>query len=477
MRVAVRLVVLALAGAAAGISGDPALAAAPPADAPKLDGAGLSLLWTLPFAAILGSIALLPLVAAGLWHHHYGKIAALCALAFVLPCAIVFGWRTALYELVHTLLQEYIPFVVLLLALFTVAGGVRVRGEIVGTPLTNTAILGIGTLLASLMGTTGASMLLVHPLIRANAWRRRNVHVFVFFIFLVGNIGGALTPLGDPPLFIGFLEGVSFFWVTTRMFLPMAVVALPLLAMFYALDSWHWRRETPPSRPARAEPFGIDGKRNLALLALIVAAVLMSGVWRPGWGVRVFHTLVEIEDLARSILLLAIAGLSWKITRRENRALNQFTWAPMVEVAKLFFAIFITIVPAIAIIRAGDQGAARDLLALLNHGGSPDNVMYFWVTGALSSFLDNAPTYLLFFNLAGGDEVRLMGPLATTLLAISAGAVFMGANTYIGNAPNFMIKAVVEDRGLRMPSFFGFMAWSGLLLLPLFGLVTILFFA
>jgi Na+/H+ antiporter NhaD/arsenite permease-like protein len=452
----------------------PAFAAGP--DAPKADGKAMGLIWVLPFAAILGGIALGPLFFARFWHHHYGKFSAGCALAFLIPCAIVFGPDVALYEFLHSMSIEYVPFIVLLLALYVVAGGVRLKGALVGTPAVNTTMLAFGTFIASWMGTVGASMLLIHPMIRANAWRTHNVHVFVFFIFLVSNIGGSLTPLGDPPLFIGFLEGVDFFWTAEWMLLPMLLVALPLLAVFYALDGWYMRKETAaPPAAETPEPLALEGKRNLILLAGIVGAVLLSGAVR--WGtVELYHTPIPVESLARSAILLALAAISLKITSWDSRVANGFSWEPMKEVAKLFIGIFVCIIPAIAIIRAGSDGAASGLIALLNAGGQPDNAMYFWITGILSSFLDNAPTYLLFFNLAGGDPGELMGPLAHTLLAISMGAVFMGANTYIGNAPNFMVKAVCEEKGIRMPSFFGYMGWACLFLLPPFAIATLVFF-
>ncbi|MCM0019998.1 MAG: sodium:proton antiporter [Tagaea sp.] len=452
---------------------DPAFAAAE--GAPKADGKAMSLIWILPFVAILAGIALGPLFFAKLWHHHYGKFSVGCAFAFLIPCALVFGPDVALYEFLHTMTIEYIPFIVLLFSLYVVAGGVRFTGELVGTPAVNTAVLAFGTAIASVMGTVGASMLLIHVMIRANAWRKNKTHVFVFFIFLVSNIGGSLTPLGDPPLFIGFLEGVDFFWPTKWMFFPMLLVALPLLAIFYVLDSWFARREA--SKPPESGPLdlGLEGKVNLLLLAGVVGAVLMSGAVR--WGtVDIYHTPVPVESLARSAILLALAGLSLKLTAWDSRVANGFSWEPMKEVAKLFIGIFVCIIPAIAIIRAGTDGALAGLIALLNADGQPNNVMYFWITGILSSFLDNAPTYLLFFNLAGGDEQALMGPLAYTLLAISMGAVFMGANTYIGNAPNFMVKAVCEEKGIKMPSFFGYMGWACVFLLPLFVVATFVFF-
>jgi Na+/H+ antiporter NhaD/arsenite permease-like protein len=446
--------------------------------APHLDGGELALWWIVPFLGILLSIALFPLLAPSFWHHHFGKVSAAWALAFLLPFAVMFGLDLAVYEALHTALLEYIPFIILLLCLFTVTGGLRLRTSLQGTPAFNTGLLTIGTALASWMGTTGAAMLLIRPLLRANAWRRRNVHVVVFFIFLVANIGGSLTPLGDPPLFLGFLKGVDFFWTTEAMLLPMLAVAVPLLVVFYLLDQALIRREAgPPPAPDSGEPaFRIEGRINLLLLAGVVLAVLLSGVWRPGIRLTVYHVEVELQGIARDVLLLLITFLSWKLTPMATREANEFSWFPIVEVAKLFAGIFLTIIPAIAILRAGTAGALAPVIEAVNQGGEPVEAMYFWATGILSSFLDNAPTYLVFFNTAGGNAEALMGPFYETLLAVSAGAVFMGANTYIGNAPNFMVRSIAEERGVRMPSFFGYMCWSAVFLLPLFGLVTWLFF-
>jgi Na+/H+ antiporter NhaD/arsenite permease-like protein len=385
-------------------------------------------------------------------------------------------------ELVHAMLAEYVPFIILLTALYTVAGGIRVRGNLHGTPRVNTAILALGTLLASVMGTTGAAMLLIRPLLRANDNRRHTVHVVVFFIFLVANVGGSLSPLGDPPLFLGFLEGVSFFWTTTHLALPMLFVSAALLACFYALDSYYFhQREEERSRfldpTPEGAPGGIDGKINLLLLAAVIALVLMSGLWRPAVTFDVFGTPVALQNALRDIALIAVTLLSLALTPRAARAGNDFNWAPIEEVAKLFAGIFVTIAPVIIMLRAGEAGAFAGVVHLVNDpAGQPRDIMYFWATGLLSSFLDNAPTYLVFFNLAGGDAQKLMTTGATTLAAISAGAVFMGANTYIGNAPNFMVKAIAQSRGVRMPSFFAFMGWSGAVLLPLFALTGWLFF-
>jgi Na+/H+ antiporter NhaD/arsenite permease-like protein len=332
--------------------------------------------------------------------------------------------------------------------------------------------------LASWMGTTGASMLLIRPLIRANDNRKHNVHVVVFFIFLVSNIGGALTPLGDPPLFLGFLKGVDFFWTAKALLMPTFLVTVVLLGLFYAIDSHYYKKEgiiAPDPTPDSA--IGMEGGINLVLLGGVVLSVLLSGTWKPGVELSVFGIAVELQNLVRDLLLLAIAFASLKLTAQQTRSDNGFTWGPIVEVAKLFAGIFVTIIPAIAILRAGTEGALGGLVSLASGAdGAPNNAMYFWLTGILSSFLDNAPTYLVFFNMASGDAHVLMTALGSTLMAISAGAVFMGANSYIGNAPNFMVKAIAEEMNVKMPSFFGYMAWSCSILLPCFALVTLLFF-
>ena len=455
---------------------DPALAASPA----KLDGAQLGIIWSVPFAGMLLSIALLPLLTPRFWEHHFGKVAMFWAAAFIIPCVIAFGPRTAAVETLHTLADEYFPFIILLFSLFVIAGGIQVVGNLVGTPGTNIAILTFGTLTASFLGTTGASMLLIRPLIRANQNRRRNAHVFIFFIFLVSNIGGSLTPLGDPPLFLGFLKGIDFFWTANAMLLPMLLSSVLLLALFYAIDRRYWRKESTQRTAQSQVPrqVRVEGLHNVLYLAGIVGAVLISGLWKPGVSIPLgFGIDIPLEGLARDIILLSLSYLSLKTTRAAIRIENAFTWTPIQEVAILFAGIFITMIPALAILRAGQSGAFAPMLALVSApDGQPVEAAYFWLTGTLSSFLDNAPTYLVFFNLAGGDPQVLMGPLAKTLLAISAGAVFMGANTYIGNAPNFMVKSICEERGIKMPSFFGYMLWSGAILLPLFAIVTWVFF-
>lgn len=450
------------------------------ARAAELDARQMSVLWGVPFAGILLSIAVFPLVAPKFWHHHFGKVAAAWALAFLLPFAAQFGSAATGVAIVHVMLAEYVPFVILLTALFAVSGGIYIRGNLHGSPGLNTTILAIGAVLASFMGTTGASMLLVRPLIRANDNRVHRAHVIVFFIFIVSNAGGSLTPLGDPPLFLGFLKGVDFFWTVKHIFPETFFLVGCLLALFYALDWWyyHRREEVRPMDPTPdTRAVGFDGARNFWLLAAIVGLVLMSGLWKSPVVFHIAGTEVGLPGLVRDVGLIVITFLSLKVTPDSVHESNQFSWGPMQEVAKLFAGIFLTIIPVIAMLRAGVDGPFGGIVAAVTRpDGSPDPAMYFWATGALSSFLDNAPTYLVFFNTAGGDPQVLMTTLAPTLAAISAGAVFMGANTYIGNAPNLMVKAIAEDRGVKMPSFFGYMAWSGAVLIPLFIVMSFIWF-
>lgn len=447
--------------------------------AADFDGSRLSPLWGVPFAGLLLSIALMPLLLPSFWHHHYGKVAGAWALAFLLPFAAIYGLSLASAQLVHALLAEYIPFILLLGSLFAVAGGIHIRGNLRGSPKLNTAILAIGAVLASLMGTTGASMLLIRPMIRANDNRKHKVHVVVFFIFIVSNVGGSLTPLGDPPLFLGFLKGVDFFWTAKNIFPDTLFVVGALLAIFYALDSFYFRHEgvLPVDPTPDTGAIGFDGAVNFWLLGGVLFFVLLSGIWKSPVSFDIQGTTVGLPGIVRDVALIVITLISLRITNPKVHAANQFGWEPMAEVAKLFAGIFLTIVPVIAMLKAGTEGPFGAIVrAVTRPDGQPDPAMYFWATGILSSFLDNAPTYLVFFNTAGGDPQALMTTYASTLAAISAGAVFMGANTYIGNAPNLMVKAIAESRGVRMPSFFGFMLWSGVILIPLFIIATFIFF-
>ena len=537
-----------------------------------VDGAKLPLWSVIPFIGMLLSIAIVPLINFHFWEHHYGKFSLAWIAIFSIPFIIAYkgdGW----YEIVHIVLLDYVPFIILLAALFTCAGGICLKGSLRGSPVVNTILIAIGTALASWMGTTGAAMLLIRPILRANEWRKYRVHVVVFFIFLVANIGGSLTPLGDPPLFLGFLKGIDFFW--TMALLPaMIPVVIILLIIFFIVDTVLFRKEGTPPDDGEKEPLRLQGVWNFVLIAGIIGAILWSKSLADGpfkdhsvaqkmapqikaaeekmdatkakleayvkahendttikfdesnheyyelrannlhavakvnslrakkthdenRGISIFGVTVPYFNLVRDGLLILIAFISllytpmYKTVKDEHghnrpepseletnvRAANGFTWEPILEVAKLFIGIFVCMIPALKILQAGIDGSLSSVvLAVQTTTNDPVNAMYFWLTGVLSSFLDNAPTYVVFFNTAGGDPTSLMGPMSQTLLAISCGAVFMGANTYIGNAPNFMVKAIAEENGVKMPSFFGYMIWSVAILVPVFVIVTFVFF-
>jgi len=434
--------------------------------------------WTvLPFAAYLAALALVPLGFPGFWERNRNKLAM--AGLFGLPVAVGLVVTGHLGWLGHAA-REYAAFITLLGALFVISGGVHLRGALAGTPLANTALLAVGAVLASVVGTTGASMLLLPPLLRANESRQRKVHQVVFFIFIVSNGGGMLTPLGDPPLYLGFLRGVPFLW-TLRLIGPWALVNGLLLLIFNLMDQRvldQEERERPGSQLEEAqrieEPLRVEGARNLAYLMGVLAVVYATGQYGP----RIFPSsqvlvLVQIAGVA------LLATLSLATTPAGIRRANHFTWGPILEVAAIFAGVFLTMVPALKVLET--RGAALGLHRPWH---------FFWASGALSSVLDNAPTYLTFASLAVGvlnqagasltadDLGRLVQHPqgALYLAAVSCGAVFMGANTYIGNGPNFMVKAIAERRGVAMPSFFGYLRWSGAILLPIFVLVTVAFF-
>ncbi len=442
-------------------------------------GKVMGLLWVVPFAGILLSIALGPLLAPNFWHHHYPKASAFWALSFAIPALIVYG-AAALHEIFHIYLIDYIPFIILLWGLFTVAGGIVVRGSFRGTPLVNVIMLLIGTALASWVGTTGAAMVMIRPLLRANAKRKNKTHVVVFFIFLVANIGGALTPLGDPPLFLGFLHSVPFFW-TLALIKPQALMVVMLLSIFFVIDTIASKKDPAPENDDDTTKFSVGGAMNFLFLGGIVALVLMSGTWQPG-GITLGGIHVGIQNLVRDGGIICMGLLSLFLTKTELRRENEFSWEPIREVAFLFAGIFMTIIPALAILKAGTEGALAGVVSVTN-----EPWQYYWITGALSSFLDNAPTYLTFFNTALGKfypgiaeapaVARLIAENPIYLEAISAGAVFMGACTYIGNAPNFMVKSIAEEQGIQMPSFFGYiLRWTIPVLLPCFVVITFVVF-
>lgn len=521
-------------------------------------GKELSLLWVVPFAGMLLSLALFPLFAPKFWHHHFRKVSIGWGLILAVPFILIYK-EAAIHELLHIILLDYIPFVLLLWALFTISGGILVRGTLAGTPVVNTGVMLLGTVLASWIGTTGASMLLIRPLLRANANRQYKAHTIVFFIFLVSNIGGMLTPLGDPPLFLGFLHGVPFFWTLQNCAPHMAVTAAIVATMYFIYDTVQFRRE--PKRidldaDQEKAPLRLVGTFNFLLIGGVIGGVLLSGYWNPdhihdgrwfkhgdliileashgheaaahdGHDVATavhsqeethaassavlgiadgdthldaaktlghahggepieeeahHHIGIPVQNLARDGILIVMGILSMFLTPKVIREENGFSWFPIVEVAWLFAGIFLTIVPALQILQAGSDGA---MAILVNSVTTPTR--YFWATGALSSFLDNAPTYLTFLNTAMGQFYPgmpesqalplLLASQSEYLVAVSIGAVFMGANTYIGNAPNLMVRSIAEEAGVAMPDFFTYMfKFSIPFLCVTFVLITLLFF-
>ena len=439
----------------------------------------------IPFAGLLFCIAVLPLVKGEWWESHQPLVVAGWSLLFIIPFAVLFGAGTAAETVLECLVNDYLTFIVLLFGLFCVAGNITMEGDLAGSPRVNIILLTIGTLLSSWIGTTGASMLMVRPVIKMNAWRRNRSHILVFFIFLVSNIGGCLTPIGDPPLLMGFSRGVPFFW-SLHLFPIMLFNMAVLLIIFYFIDRKRYCRDMARGRkPDISKPgtkIQIRGLHNLIFLAMIVAAVVLSGILpdQPVFqdaeghvrGIHIFGEVVlSFPAIIEILIILFAAFLSFKTTDPIIRKKNHFTWGAIQEVGTLFIGIFITMQPALSILKGMGAGL-----------GITEPYQMFWTTGVLSSFLDNTPTYLVFLTTAGA--IGFTDGLATTLglvpvkvlTAISCGAVFMGANTYIGNAPNFMVKAIADENGIHMPSFFRYIGWSVMVLFPVFLLDTLLFF-
>lgn len=455
--------VLAVFGPALAVAAEPNAVFVPP-------------VWTvLPFVGMLLSIALFPLFAPHFWEHHFPKVSgfwlvvAIGLMVLSVPSGTSIGH--AYGDKFFSTTEEYIAFIILLGSLFIISGGIHISGHLPGTPVVNTVILFIGSVLASVIGTTGASMLLIRPLVRANEGRKQLVHVVVFFIFIVSNIGGVLTPIGDPPLFLGFLQGVPFQW-TLGLWREWALCVGVLLAIFFFWDRTLARREGW-HHSHKGLHFRIAGKRNVLLLLGVVAAVILSGVVHIGKSVNVLGLgEVQAESLLRDGVQIVLALISLAVTVPAIRKGNNFNYGPIREVAILFVAIFATMIPALMLLNARGAELGLDTPA-----------KYFWLSGALSSFLDNAPTYLTFLATAMGslgiqDAAHMIHHAqgVVILQAISVGSVFMGANSYIGNGPNFMVKAIAEQSGIKMPSFFGYMAYSVGILIPLFVVVTLIFF-
>jgi Na+/H+ antiporter NhaD/arsenite permease-like protein len=380
-------------------------------------------------------------------------------------------------RLLDMALNTYLPFVLLLGALFVITGGLRITGTPHGTPGVNTALLAFSTVVSSCIGTPGTAMLMVRPLLRANRHRARSAHVYVFFIFLVCNIGGALTPLGNPPLFLGYLRGVPFFWPVAHLFVPTAALAAAVLAVFYAVDRHIYRRHPRPGETlTELEKLSIEGSANLLLLLGAALTMMLRSVWSLPGALDLFGVRWSCDDAFADALFLVLGALSLRLTRPATRRRNDFAWTPIVEVSILFAAIFVTLIPVDAMMTMGQAGPGHGLFDAMFEGGAPVVARFYLLPGVLSSVLDNAPAYLVFFGLAGDNAKLLTGPLALTLAAISAGASYFGAMTYIGNAPNLMVKSIVESHGVRMPNFFAYIAWSSVCLLPLLLATMAVFF-
>lgn len=437
----------------------------------------LSLVWSLPFFCTLLTIALCPLLISEIWEKYSFRILLISPCVLLIALAAKFGVYQMVSGVVHSVFVHYIPLMALLFSLFVITGGIHVAIDKPAAATLNTLVLFIGSVLAGWIGTTGASMLLIRPLLRINASRKKVVHLVVFFIFLVSNIGGAMTPLGDPPLFMGFLEGVDFFWMIRNLFVVIAVTVAVLLALFYCIDSFLLSKEKGQGKAkSYSGEIKISGGVNFALLMLVVFLSMWCGMLDIG-STTIFTTKLENMSVLRDVILFLLAFVSMKVTPDEVRTNNNFMFSSFREVAEIFIAIFITIIPVAEMLENGYNGAFAPLLHWVSGGDGVNLAPFrvFWACGGISSFLDNAPTYIMFFHLAGADPTYLMDS-KIILKAISLGAVYMGAMTYIGNAPNLMVKSISSGAGVNMPSFFGYMLWSAGILLPLFLLGSVLLF-
>jgi Na+/H+ antiporter NhaD/arsenite permease-like protein len=411
----------------------------------------------LPFAGVLLSFAILPGLLPRFWHRHMLAIIGGWIVLDLAGQIFVHGPAAAVLAMCDITVAEFLPFIVLLLALYALGGGIAIKGGPWGRPAGNLLLLVIGTFLASIMGTIGASLLLIHPLLAANASRSEKRHLVLAFIILVGNCGGALSPLGDPPLLVGFLRGVPFFWPLTHLALSLIVVTMPVLLLCYGLDVYFFQREPRPA----PQKFSVRGGLNIALLVLLVIVIPIEGVWHPG-EVRFLSLSMPGEQFSVMLLEIACIVLSEVFTPRAIRTQNRFAWGAMREIIILFFGVFTTIGP---------------VFGLLQHANlAPDPLAWFWASGIASAVLDAAPTYLIFFNAAGGHAASLASGAAPLLTAIAAGSVYFGPVTYLGNAPNLMIREIAARRGVRMPGFFQYAGVMILVMTPLYVLLSFLFF-
>ncbi len=412
----------------------------------------------LPFIGVLFSFAVLPGLLPRLWHRRMGTIILLWVAFYAGQSVVLAGPAMAVAGLWQAILVDYVPFMAILLALYALGGGILVAGGPWGRPAGNVLLLVIGTLLAGIMGTIGASLLLIHPLLASNAQRFEKRHLVVAFIILVANAGGALSPLGDPPLLVGFLRGVPFFWPLTHLLVPMLMVAVPVLVLCYAIDRHLARREAPPL----AQTLRLRGTLNMLLLLLLTGAITLEGFWHPG-NIRLAGAAIPGEQAVATLVAGFCILLSELFTPRAIRQHNRFAWSAMREIIILFFAIFVTIAPVLSLLHQVDLREAHPAL-------------WFWLAGICSALLDSAPTYLMFFEAAGGHAASLVAPPSRLLSAIASGAVFFGAATYLGNAPNLMIRAIAARRGVKMPGFALYSAIACAILLPIFTIMSVTIF-
>jgi Na+/H+ antiporter NhaD/arsenite permease-like protein len=439
----------------------------------------MSLYWGIPFLGLLASIALGQTMFPNGWLRNYGKVTTFW-IAMVIFSLEVREGKATLIPVVRLLILDYLPFVISILAFYVISGGLHLRTRMSGLPRENTILLALGTILSGILGTPGTTLLFLRLTLAANRWRRYKAHTLVFLIMLVANIGGALTPLG-PPLLLGYLKGVSFVWTIKAMLLPTLSISALLIVVYYALDSLIlFKREDVAARLSHRKEHDViivHGKRNLVLLSAAIFLQIICGSWKGPVEIRLPMLSLPLSDLIRVMGLLGLTLISLRWTPKQVRKINHFTWGPMKEVAILFAGIFVTVSPLLSILESGTNGAMGGLIRMVtDSGGHPINWAYFVATGMLSSVLDNAPAFLVYFDVAGGDPSTLMGAKATTLVAISAGAVFWGGLTYIGNGPNFMVRSIAQEQNVAMPSFFTYMGWSGAVLLPSLSVIAWIFF-
>lgn len=441
----------------------------------ELPGCDLPGLTSLPFFGLLLSIALMPLLVPKFWHKNENFVLAFWGTLTTFIVYQYFGSQQTAHAIFSVVTGEYIPFVAVLTTLYTVSSHVKITVTGNATPYRNVKFLFFGSILASFIGTTGAAMLLIRPFLAFNKDHHHKAPLVIFFIFLVANIGGCLTPLGDPPLFLGFLYGVKFFWPAQFLILPFLMVFSFVLATFWVLDAQFYKMRHGDEKPEQKDvAISVQGKRHLAFIPFIIGLILTSS-YKLGQ-IHIGPHIFENGALIRDFGLVFIIGASFLMDKLHISDIEKVSFAPVKEVLCVFLSIFVSMIPITVILKAGEAGDFANILAIANPGGDPSPFKYFWMTGLFSGFLDNAPTYSLFFKMAGGNPQELMTTGRLVLEAISLGAVFFGAITYIGNAPNFMVRSIAKQYGVEMPSFFGYMAWSFAILTPIFLVFSLVWF-